>query len=168
MLREDLGETVRFFNRPGHLGSLVMLDIAQAGGIDNVRTHTELLCSFLGDCQGIAGHHLDLHTHGKRRGDGGLGIFARRVEQGQHPQKPPAAVPLGPRYAYRTETALCELTHRLFNLGLYLPGFDRYLQDHLRRTLGDLELLAVFGLDGGLGALMYRIEGLKVNHLEIL
>ena len=42
-------------------------------------------------------------------------------------------------------------------------GIGRQRQDHLRRALGHLERLAVRGLDGGLGALVHRVERLEMR-----
>ena len=49
-----------------------------------------------------------------------------------------------------------------------MRGIGGQLQDHLGRTLRDLENTAVDGLDGSLGALVHRVEGLIVDHLAAL
>ena len=85
--------------------------------------------------------------------------------RGNTPKKLPLAFSLGPRHAQRTEAARREFVDRLLDGGLHLPGIGRQLQDHLRRALGHLELLAVRALDGGFGALMHRVERLEMDHL---
>src|ERR1035438_993373 len=42
---------------------------------------------------------------------------------------------------------------------------SRQLQDHLRCTLGHLELISIRALDGGFGALMHRVKRLEMDHL---
>ena len=101
----------------------------------------------------------------KRGRDGGLGIFPRRIEQGQHAEKLPLAVALRPRHAQRTKAARREFVDRLLDGGLHLPGIGRQCQNHLRRALRHLERLSVLALDGGLGAFMHRVEWLEMNHL---
>ena len=145
-----------------------MLRVAQAAGIENVRAQSQLSGGFLGDGQCIARNHLDLHAHLPRGRDGCLGIFPRRIEQGQHAKKLPLAFSLGPRHAQRTEAARREFVDRLLDGGLHLPGIGRQRQDHLRRALRHLELLSVRALDGGLGAFMHRVERLEMNHLIAL
>ena len=102
---------------------------------------------------------------GKRGRDGCLGIFPWRIEQGQHADKLPLPVALGPRHAQRTEAARRKFVDRLLDGGLHLPGIGRQRQNHLRRALRHLERLSVFGFDGGLGAFMHRVERLEMNHL---
>ena len=83
----------------GHRRRLLLLRVAEAAGIEDVRAHPQFLGGFLGDGQRIAGHHLDLHAHLSRGRDGRLGVVARRIEQRQHAEKLPFAVSLGPRHA---------------------------------------------------------------------
>ena len=113
----------------------------------------------------VARDHLDLHTHLPRGRDGGLGIFPRRIEQGQHTEKLPLPFSLGARHAQRTKAARSEFVDRLVDGGLNLSGVGRQLQNHLRRALSHLERASVSGFDGGFGAFMHRIEWLEMHYL---
>ena len=87
---------------------------------------------------------------------------------GNTPTKLPVAVALGARHAQRAKAARREFVDRLVDGGLHLPGVGRQRQDHLRRALRHLERFSVRALDGGLGALVHRVERLEVNHLVAL
>ena len=122
-----------------------------------------------GDGELIAGDHLDRHAHLAGGRDGRLGVVARRIEQRQHAEELPLALrrPPGPRRASgsrapRTRRRPCSTA------AFTCAGVGRQLEDHLRRALGDLELLAVRALDGGLGALVHRVERLEVDDLVAL
>ena len=143
----------------------MLLRVAQAAGIENICAHPQFLGGFLGNGQRIARHHLDLHAHLSCGRDRCLGIVPWRIEQRQHAKKLPLAVSLGPRHAQRTKAARGEFVDRLVDGGLHLRGIGRQRQDHLRRALRHLELLSVRALDGGLGALMHRVERLEMDHL---
>ena len=85
VFRKDLRETIRLFDGFCHLRRLVMLDIAQTAGIENVRSHAELHGRFPGDRHLIAGDHLDGDAHVAGARDGGFGIWSRGwIEQRQH------------------------------------------------------------------------------------
>ena len=71
----------------------------------------------------------------QRGRDGCLGIFPWRIEQGQHANKLPLPVALGPRHAQRTKAARREFVDRLIDGGFHLPGIGRQCQNHLRRAL---------------------------------
>ena len=64
--------------------AVLILRIAQYGGIEDVRAHAQLLGSFLGDGDLVAGNHLDFHAHLPGARNGCLGLLARRIEQRQH------------------------------------------------------------------------------------
>ena len=49
----------------------------------------------------------------------GLCIFARRIEHGQHAEKLPQPVALGPRHAQRTKTARGKIIDRFFRRRLH-------------------------------------------------
>ena len=162
---EHLGEAVGLLDGFSYLGGLLLFCVTQAGGIKDICAHVQLFGGFLGDSQGIARHHLDPYAHRQRGRDGGLGIFAWRIEQWQHAEKLPLPVAFGPCHAQRTETASREFIDCLLDGRLYLPGIGRQFQNHLRRTLRHLEGLSVFGFDGGLGAFMHRVERLEMDYL---
>ena len=144
------------------LRRLVMLGVAQSAGIQNVRAHPQLPGGFLSDGQLIACNHLHGHAHLPGAGDGCFGLFARRIEQGQHAHKLPLAFLIRPGDAQRTEAASGKFLHRLFHGGLHLTGIRRHLQNHLRRSLGHKELFPVSSLDGGFRAFVHRVKGLEV------
>ena len=150
----------------GRRRGLLALDVAKAGGIENVAAHAERLGGLLGDGQRIARDHLDLHAHLTCRRDGCLGVLPRRVEQGQHAKKLPRALSLGPGHAQGAKTACGELVDGLVDVRLHLRGIARQLQDHLGRTLGHLERRSVRSFDGRLGAFANRVERLEVGHLK--
>ncbi len=68
-----------------------------------------------------------------------LACVARRIEQGQHADKLPFAVPVRPGDAQGTKAACGEFLDGLFDGGLSPAGVGRHRQDHLRRSLGHLE-----------------------------
>ena len=125
------------------LRRLVMLRVAEAAGIEDVRAQPQFPGGFPGDGQLIARHHLDVHAHLSGGRDGRLGLLARRIEQRQHAEKLPLAFLIRPRHAQRAEAARREFVDRLLDRGLDLRGIGRQFQDHLRRALGHLELLSV-------------------------
>ena len=84
-LLDGLGDSLR----------LVMLDVTQAGGVENVGTQSDLLGGLLRDGQCVAGDHLDRDAHVARGGDGRLGVIAWRVEQGQDTEELPVVVAVG-------------------------------------------------------------------------
>ena len=147
---------------------LVMLRVAQSAGIQNVRAHPQLPGSFLSDGQLIACNHLDVYAHLPGAGDGGFGLLARRIEQGQHAHKLPLAFLIRPGDAQGTEAATGKFIDRFLHGGLYLTGVRRHLQNHLRRSLGHKELFPVSSLDGGFRALVHRVEGLEMEYLIAL
>ena len=56
----------------------------------------------------------------------------------------------------------------LSTAGFTCCGIGRQRQDHLRRALRHLERLSVWALDGGLGALVHRVERLEMDDLIAL
>ena len=80
VLGEHLREAVRALDLLDELCGRLMLGIAEAAGIEDVRAHPELLGGLHGDSQSIAGDHLDRHAHLAGGGDRGLGLGPRRVE----------------------------------------------------------------------------------------
>ncbi len=163
---EYLGEAIGRFDGLGRRRCLLALDVAEAGGIEDIAAHAECLGGLLGDGQRIARDHLDLHAHLPRRGDGCLGVFSWRVEKGQHAKKPPRAISLDPGHAQGAKTPCGELVDGLVDVRLHLLGIARQLQDHLGRTLGHLEGRSVRSFDGRLGTLAHRVERLEVGHLK--
>ena len=123
------------------LRGLVMLGVAEAAGVEDIRAHPQFLGGFPGDGHLIARDHLDVYAHLAGGRDGRLGVVAGRVEQRQHAEKLPGALPVRPGHAQRAEAARRKLVDRLLDGGLHLPGVGRQLQDHLRRALGHLELV---------------------------
>ena len=111
---------------------LLALDVAQAGGIEDVGAHPQCLGGLPGDGDLVAGDHLDRDAQLPRGGDGRLGIVARRVEQGQHAEELPGAVPVGAGHAQRPKAAGGEVVDRLVDRGLDLPA----LADSARITCG--------------------------------
>ena len=157
------------FSMASHrLRRLLILRIAQYGGIKDVRAHPQLAGSFLGNGQLIAGNHLDLHAHLPGARDGSFGLLAGRIEHWQHANKLPLVFLIRPGYAQGTEAACRKFIDGFLDGGLYLTDVGRHLQNHLRRSLGHLELFSVRTFYGGFGALMYRIERLEMEHLIAL
>ncbi|MET3808636.1 hypothetical protein ABIB25_005666 [Nakamurella sp. UYEF19] len=78
VLGEHLGKSVGRFDGRGHRCGFGLLDIAEAGRIEDVGTEAHFAGGFLGDGESVAGDHLDGHTQGFRGGYGGRGILARR------------------------------------------------------------------------------------------
>ena len=145
-----------------------MLRVAQAAGIENVCAHPQFLGGFPAMASASPVTILIFTPICSRGRDGCLGVVPRRIEQRQHAKKLPFAVALGPRHAQRAKAARREFVDRLVDGGLHLAGIGRQRQDHLRRALRHLELLSVRALDGGLGALMHRVERLEMDHLVAL
>ena len=79
---EYLCEPVRFFDGLHRLRRLLILRIAQHGGIQDVRAHPQLAGCFLRYGQLVAGDHFDFDTHLPSACDGCLGLLARRIEHG--------------------------------------------------------------------------------------
>jgi hypothetical protein len=80
VLREDLGEAVRLLDRRRKGRGLMTLGIAEAAGVEDVRSHPQLLGGFPGDGDRIAGHHLDADAHLAGGCDRRLGVIPRWVE----------------------------------------------------------------------------------------
>ena len=160
-----LGETVRVLDGLGYRRGFLGLGITKRPAIENVRAHPQGLGGLLGDRQGVAGHHLDLHAHRGRGRDGGFGIFTRRIEQRQHAKKLPFPVAVRPRHAESTKAARGEIVDGLVDGGFHGGGIGRQRHDDLRRPFRHLERLPVLVLDGRLGALVHRIERLEMRDL---
>ena len=88
---------------------------------------------------------------------------ARRIEQRQHAEKLPCAIAIGPRNAQRTKTSRRKFADRFFYFGLHLRGIGRQLQYCRRSALRHLKGLPISSLEGGLGTLVHRVEGLEVR-----
>ena len=89
-------------------------------------------------------------------------------KSGQHAQELPLPLRVRPRHAQGTEAARGEFVDGFLDARA-LPA--RHWPPAPRSPAArpcNLEHLAVDGLDGGLGALVHRVEGLKVDHLVAL
>src|ERR1700685_2996973 len=168
MFGENLRETVRLFDCFRRLRRLVMLDVAQSAGIENIRAHPELLGRFFGDRHLIAGNHLDADAHIACARDGCFGLLACRIEYRQYTNDLPLACFLCPRHAQRTEAASSKLVDRFLDTGFYLAGVGRHLENYVRGAFGYIELLAVRTFHRGYSALVHRVERLEMDHLIAL
>ena len=137
VLGKDLGETVCGLDGFGHRRRFVLLRIAQGCGVENVGAQTDLGRGLLRDGQRVPGHHLDGDAHCCGGGDGRCRVVAGRVEQRQHTDELPVAVPVGAGHAQRPEAAGGEIVDRLIGGGFDLRGVGGQRQDDLRGTLGD-------------------------------
>ena len=120
VLGEDLGEPIGIVNGLGRRRGLFALDVAQSGGIEDVRAHPERLGRLPGDGQGITGDHLHVHTHLQGGGDCHLGVVAWWIEQGQHADEVPRPVAFGPGHTQRTEASCREPVYCGVDLRLHL------------------------------------------------
>ena len=89
VLGEDLGETVGGLDRLAHRRRFALLDIPEAGGVEDVGAQPDLGGGFLGDGQRITGHHLDGDAHRPAVAMVAAGVVARWVEQRQHTDELP-------------------------------------------------------------------------------
>ena len=120
----------------------------KACGVENVGAQTDLGRGLLRDGQCVAGHHLDGDAHRRRGGDGRCGVVAGRVEQGQHTDELPVAVPVGAGHAQGPEAPGGEIVDRLIGDRFDLRGVGGQRQDDLRGALGDPERGPVGAGDG--------------------
>ena len=119
---EYLGEAVRFFDGLRQLRRLLILRIAQPGGIKDVRAHPQLAGCFLGNGQLVAGDHLDFHPHLPGARDGCFGLLARRIEHWQHANKLPLIFLIRSGYAQGTKAAVCKLIDGFLDGRFYFSG----------------------------------------------
>ena len=162
---EHLSETVGILDGLGHRGGFLGLSVAERVRVEDVRPHSQRLGHLAGDRQSVARDHLDLHAHLSRRRDGGLGVFARRIEQREDAEKPPFAVAIGTRDAERAKAASGKVVDGFVHGGLHRVRVRRQREDDLRRALGHLECLSIGALDRGRGPLVHGIEWLKMRDL---
>ena len=94
-----LGKSIRLLDGLDHRRRLLLFRVAERFGIENIRAHPQRLRHLLRNRYLIARHHLDLHAHGQRGRNRRLRILARWIEHGQHTEKLPRPVALGPRHA---------------------------------------------------------------------
>ena len=85
VLGEHLGKTIGLFDGFPGLRRLVMLRVAEAAGIENIAAEAERSSGLASDGHSVTGHHLYVDAHGASAGDRCFGLFARWVEQGEHP-----------------------------------------------------------------------------------
>ena len=102
----------------------------------------------------------------QRGRDGCLGIFPRRIEQGQHAQE--TAIGRRPRPAPRPSERKPRAANSLTafsTAGFTCPA----LADNAKITCGapfvTLNVFPSLAFDGGFGAFMHRIKGLEMDHL---
>ena len=125
VLGEDLGETVCGLDGFGYRRRFVLLRIAQGCGVEDVGAQADFGGGFLRDGQGVAGHHLDGDAHRRGGGDGRCRVVAGRVEQRQHADELPVAVPVGAGHAQRPEAAGGEIVDCLIGGRFDLRGVAR-------------------------------------------
>ncbi len=168
VLREHLREAVRLLDLLSYLRRLLLLCIAKCVGVQDIDAQAQLFRCFPGNGNLIARHHFDFDAHLEGVGDGFLGIRARRIEQGQHADKFPFALLIGPGHTQGTEAAAGKIKNGFVCRCLDFGGISRHLQNDLWSSLGYKKLLPVRPFDGGFRALVHRIEGHKVKHLAAL
>jgi hypothetical protein len=139
-----------------------------ARGVQDIDAQAQFFRCFPGNGNLIARHHFDFDAHLDGVGDGFLGIRARRIEQGQHADKLPFALLIGSGHAQGAEAAAGKIKNGFVRRRLDFGGVARHLQNDLRRSLCDKELLPVRPFDGSFRAFVHRIEGHKVKHLAAL
>ena len=135
MLREYLGEAVGFFDGFGQLAGLVVLGVAKAAGVEDVRAHAEFCGGFACDGHLVAGDHFDGDTHIERGGDGGFGFFAGRVEEGEDAEELPCTLFIGARDAEGTKATCGKLLNGVLHGGLDMSSVFRQFQNDLAGRL---------------------------------
>ena len=168
VLGEHLREAVGPFYCFSSLRGNVLPEVAQCGGVQDVRAHVEFFRGLLCDGERIAGHHLYLDPHLLRRRNRRLGVFPRRIEQRQHTCELPRAIPLGPRDSQGAKSAGRKVVDRFLDRDLGFAGVACQGQNDLRRPLGHFEGFSLFVLHLRLGALMNRIEWGEMQDLIAL
>mmetsp|Transcript_17772 Transcript_17772/g.62669 ORF Transcript_17772/g.62669 Transcript_17772/m.62669 type:complete len:574 (+) Transcript_17772:928-2649(+) len=169
VLGQHLGEAVGGHDDGGQVAVHAAL-VVQHLRVEDVGAHAELAARLLGDGRLVARDHLHLHAHVHGRLDRALGVVARRVEEREHALELPARrlvlTRVADRDAERAEAAVGERLHRALDAAADLVLVVRQAQHHLRRALGDLEDLAIGGLDERLRALVRGVERRELDLLE--